>query len=466
MTKTNFFLMFIFLFLETFGISNIAHSQCESRGFVNALCFGVDPAPGNDDTDSLQKAIDAGSVEKPVFIPAGIYDISRPLVFVNVKVFGVYHFSSNPIYYNDPDQKPGTIIRVADGLTLLLDYMAKIANGRVQLENLVFDANRKAKIGLYLYKVGSPITAIRNVTAQNAIEIGFYIRESQVANFESLVAEHNQSAGFFIRGSNASRFFNLASRYNCGTGIIIKGVNAPLEAWEEALAQLQNPPQMNTSSGGIYIINANVESNQGHGVVVHGTTSPVILENFWLEANAGEGHPGGPLPLESVLIDSSFHVNLRNLRTSCYGFTDTKENIKNFIIRLTRGSSNNLIESSAAAVGKREANLTSSGVRGCTNIQIDPGCMMNRIIGNFYTGQNDTEHLGVNFTDRNTIEQKAVAYGSCPPTSGLWLQGDIVWNTRPKPGSPVGWVCIKSGGNRNSTGHIVRAEWASIAIIR
>lgn len=466
MKKVNLVLTFVSLFLGVSCTSSRICNGIESMGFVNAKCYGTDPAPGNDDTDALQKAIDAGSIEKPLFIPAGIYDISQPLNFANVKVFGVHHFSSNPIYYNDPNKKPGTIIRVADGLTTALDYMALSKNGRVQLENLVFDANRKAKIGLFLYKVSSPITTIHNVTTQNATEIGFYIRECQVANFEALVAEHNQSAGFFVRGANASRFFNLVSRYNCGAGIIIKGVNAPLEAWEEALAQLQNPPQMNTSSGGIYIINANVESNQGRGVVVHGTTSPVILENFWLEANAGEGHPGGPLPLEAVLIDSSFHVNIRNLRTSCYGFTDTKENIKNFIIRLTRGSSNNLIESSAAAVGKREANLTSSGVRGCTNIQIDPGCMMNRIIGNFYTGQNDTEHLGVNFTDRNTIEQKAVAYGSCPPTSGLWLQGDIVWNTKPKSGCPIGWVCVKSGGHRDSRGRMVDAEWASIAIIR
>jgi len=31
------------------------------------------------------------------------------------------------------------------------------------------------------------------------------------------------------------------------------------------------------------------------------------------------------------------------------------------------------------------------------------------------------------------------------PTAGNWSQGDIVWNTEPRRGSVLGWVCVKEG---------------------
>ena len=32
-----------------------------------------------------------------------------------------------------------------------------------------------------------------------------------------------------------------------------------------------------------------------------------------------------------------------------------------------------------------------------------------------------------------------------PPADGEWRRGDVVWNTAPTPGGPVGWMCIRSG---------------------
>lgn len=38
-----------------------------------------------------------------------------------------------------------------------------------------------------------------------------------------------------------------------------------------------------------------------------------------------------------------------------------------------------------------------------------------------------------------------IRYGSAAPTTGTWLQGDIVFNSDPDAGEPSGWVCVESG---------------------
>jgi len=43
------------------------------------------------------------------------------------------------------------------------------------------------------------------------------------------------------------------------------------------------------------------------------------------------------------------------------------------------------------------------------------------------------------------FENKKFAVASQIPTSGFYNEGDIVWNTQPKPTGYVGWVCIKTG---------------------
>ncbi len=36
-------------------------------------------------------------------------------------------------------------------------------------------------------------------------------------------------------------------------------------------------------------------------------------------------------------------------------------------------------------------------------------------------------------------------WGSQVPTTGTWLQGDIVWNSAPAAGGTIGWVCVTAG---------------------
>jgi hypothetical protein len=40
---------------------------------------------------------------------------------------------------------------------------------------------------------------------------------------------------------------------------------------------------------------------------------------------------------------------------------------------------------------------------------------------------------------------KLMATGNTFPTSGNYIQGDIIWNSSPKPGGYIGWVCVSGG---------------------
>jgi hypothetical protein len=54
------------------------------------------------------------------------------------------------------------------------------------------------------------------------------------------------------------------------------------------------------------------------------------------------------------------------------------------------------------------------------------------------------------------FEGKKFEVGESEPDSGNYTQGDIVWNSDPKPSGYIGWVCIRSGtpGTWKPFGHI------------
>ncbi|MBL8863082.1 MAG: right-handed parallel beta-helix repeat-containing protein [Planctomycetes bacterium] len=44
----------------------------------------------------------------------------------------------------------------------------------------------------------------------------------------------------------------------------------------------------------------------------------------------------------------------------------------------------------------------------------------------------------------NSLEPQELR-AATPPSSGLWSRGDVVWNSEPWPGAPLGWVCTSAG---------------------
>lgn len=51
----------------------------------------------------------------------------------------------------------------------------------------------------------------------------------------------------------------------------------------------------------------------------------------------------------------------------------------------------------------------------------------------------------VNINGRVNPPKPATWYAQGPPTMGTHTRADVVWNTHPFDGSPVGWICTGSG---------------------
>lgn len=83
----------------------------------------------------------------------------------------------------------------------------------------------------------------------------------------------------------------------------------------------------------------------------------------------------------------------------------------------------------------------------------------NIVLGNPTVGDSKVTVLGKLGVNVSSIDPRAALHvngalkfndklhlnGLEPPTSGAFNEGDVVWNSSPRPGKFVGWVCTKSG---------------------
>jgi hypothetical protein len=69
-----------------------------------------------------------------------------------------------------------------------------------------------------------------------------------------------------------------------------------------------------------------------------------------------------------------------------------------------------------------------------------------RIFGRVGIGMNqpdDSVKLDVNGPVK--FDNKKFINNGAPPTTGIFMKGDICWNTNPEPGNYIGWVCVVDG---------------------
>ena len=117
--------------------------------------------------------------------------------------------------------------------------------------------------------------------------------------------------------------------------------------------------------------------------------------------------------------------------------------------------------------GSREYNKGSIGTFNHTSLdlvtdntpRVSIGADGNIILGNRNNGEIKVNVLGQLGVDVNSIDNRAKLHvngaikfndnihmkGSEPPSGGSFTPGDIVWNSEPKQGGCIGWVCVKAG---------------------
>ncbi|MCK4448736.1 MAG: right-handed parallel beta-helix repeat-containing protein, partial [Candidatus Marinimicrobia bacterium] len=139
---------------------------------------------------------------------------------------------------------------------------------RVQLRNLLVNANSVATYGIYMMLVTETNSLIQNCSVTGATSHGWYLRKCQVVRFENMKSYSNGGAGFLIDDCNCSIFDTIRSTANTDNGITI---------------------QKTDYTGGCQLSNIDIENNSEHGMEIVNTLSPVTIKGGWLEGNTKDG---------------------------------------------------------------------------------------------------------------------------------------------------------------------------------
>jgi hypothetical protein len=69
-----------------------------------------------------------------------------------------------------------------------------------------------------------------------------------------------------------------------------------------------------------------------------------------------------------------------------------------------------------------------------------------RIFGRVGIGMNQPdESVKLDVNGPVKFDNKKFINNGAPPTTGIFMKGDICWNTNPEPGNYIGWVCVVDG---------------------
>lgn len=238
---------------------------------VFAADFGVIPNDGNDDLQSLQRAIDylgdkGGGV---LLLPSGIIEITDTLFLnensVGIKGVGIVDFESG---YPNPPQ--GTVLKAigsnwASWKTVL--HVGKATSGNVVgttfgagLDNLSIDGGGLAGLGV----------DVENV---------------QHSNFKSISISNMTGVGLRLRDSTDPKSQNKGTMYNVFSNIFIHA--------RGSVSYLATGLEVNYSSGGVFkntFIGLRINHQTGHGIHIKGGDGNVFLSPFVWKNSGDFGH--------------------------------------------------------------------------------------------------------------------------------------------------------------------------------
>jgi hypothetical protein len=154
--------------------------------------------------------------------------------------------------------------------------------------------------------------------------------------------------------------------------------------------------------------------------------------------------------LESLTVQGD--VDLRsNVNIDVLAVTDIVIN-KNWLIHqpgIQAGSDFKITASSD--------NLLSVNTQAITVGDVATSNKIVRIFGKVGIGMNQPdESVRLDVSGPVKFDNKKFINDVAPPTSGIFMKGDICWNSNPQPGNYIGWVCLVDG---------TPGEWSSFGLI-
>ena len=175
-------------------------------------------------------------------------------------------------------------IQAGASMTNVISVSNTSSTVRVQIRDLIVDANGKATNAIYLKLVNEQNSMISNVTAENALTNNWKLEKCQVALFMNLRSAGAGSDGYDINDCNGSTFITPRSVGDGGNGMTVRKTDY---------------------TGGVNIINPDIETCTGHGIQVTNTLSQVRIYGGWFETIGKHG-----------ILSSTVGVSIRDNRIS------------------------------------------------------------------------------------------------------------------------------------------------------
>jgi len=376
-----------------------------------------------DDTQAIQDAIDAaynadGGV---VYIPQGKYYIDTTLELkdgvtlqgIGVGSDGVAGASGSVIYVQ------GMICGInvsgdrckIDGLRVLGTY--NVATGTPIIDyvspvlptTLIFvNANR--------FEGGT-------IAVESSEGTGLYFFEGNLSSFQSIYAVHNSSHGVYIKGddptdANACWFGLIDSRNNRADGILVE--NCFNNAFGQLTAQGNDWNGVHIDCDWHSILNIYSEGNDGADLRFSSNAHYNTVFQLFLDDGTGTFVDYGG---SNSIYGANSGVPTLAIGRPVFCPYDL-DNKFGGSLELSKGSDGHYYFEQVASGGHRK-------------LILDGGT------GGLYLS---AEKL---YSDEINLDDKRVRYASAAPTSGAWVQGEIVFNSSPSAGGDVGWVCTASG---------------------
>lgn len=182
--------------------------------------------------------------------------------------------------------------------------------------------------------------------------------------------------------------------------------------------------------GGRHLNNIIQSDANSNGAI---SISNASIKNLSIEAWSG------PHRVSGCAIDGDFSIDYAGGGPT--RVVDT--NIAGNVSITNRGSGDTGVYLDNCTMNNYTSDINSSGaflrnshVRGNMNAQSPGG----RIAGTTVEGTATWNQFNISFDP-----QRKYNYQTSAPTGGTSLQSDIVWNSNPTAGSPIGWVCVSGG---------------------
>ncbi|WP_158301564.1 right-handed parallel beta-helix repeat-containing protein [Paenibacillus mesophilus] len=461
-----------------------------SQGY-DVKWFGAKGDGGTDDTAAIQAAIDAA------------YSNGAGLVYIPAR--GTFRFRSIRVKGNMTFASFGGTLKLLDNVCVstsasyyLIHNMVSTGGSypNVTLDGLIIDGNRSG--GNTSFAVADGITiggenavvrncrlfnipdsgimfskATNSVCTMNRIDdggdVGIYVNDGSGTSHYENVISHNRITGFPYGGIALKRICQRTivsdnSIYNCGNGITLEHASTSSDFSRNVSIlgnRLRYIGYMGPATAKVGII----LRVSDYSIVADNRLEDIAARGILLEGSQYCSVSGNVIEMKPTADAALNHgIELRPRGTAGCGSNTIRGNVivapRKHGLYVTPQSvptaynivTGNVVRSAGDTALKLEAasndnvfsdNILEGAVAdlACDTAALRNSYSNNRLVNGTITGAADQS----NGAAYSHVKDKRRSIGAAAPTSGAWVQGDIVYADAPSAGGTIGWVCTAGG---------------------